>query len=190
MKFFSLSILVFLFLFPAAGAATSRAAESMQKKLDRIESNGEKSHPDETPTVLTEQEINEYFASDLVELPAGVKSVHATGADGALTATARIDFDQLKAGGRSSNPMLLIFSGIHDVQINAHAHAANHAGFVHVDSVQLDGVEIPEFVLRLFVEKYLQPKYPYVGIDSQFALPDKIDSGRITAHELRIVQRP
>ncbi len=32
------------------------------------------------------------------------------------------------------------------------------------------------FVLELFVEKYLKPKYPDIGIDSRFALPARVDS--------------
>jgi hypothetical protein len=85
--------------------------------------------------------------------------------------------------------MLLIFTGMHDVQVNVHAHGQNHQGYVHVDSVFLDGVEIPEFVLQLFVQKYLQPQYPDVGIDSRFALPDKIDSAKIGKHILSVIQK-
>ena len=47
---------------------------------------------------------------------------------------------------------------------------------VHVDSVSLDGVEVPQFVLELFVEKYLKPKYPNIGMDSRFALPARVDA--------------
>jgi hypothetical protein len=189
MKFFYFIFLALLFLVPLQSPAASNAAESMRKKLDHIEKNGAGPHPDETPTSFTEDEINGYFASDLVQLPEGVQSVHVTGEDGAITGTAQIDFDQIKSGNRSSNPMLLIFSGTHDVQVNAHAHGQNHQGHVHVDSVFLDGVEIPEFVLQLFVQKYLQPKYPNIGIDSQFPLPDKVDSAKIGKHVLSVIQK-
>jgi hypothetical protein len=189
MKSFYFAVLSLTLLIPLQSPAASKAAESMQKKLDFIEKNGAASHPNETPTVFTEDEVNGYLGSELVTLPAGVQSVHVSGEDGAVSGTAHIDFDQIKSGRHSSNPMLLIFSGTHDVQVNVHAHGQNHQGHVHVDSVLLDGVEIPEFILQLFIEKYLQPKYPDIGIDSQFALPDKIDSAKIGEHVLTVIQK-
>ena len=62
-------------------------------------------------------------------------------------------------------------------------------GIIHVDSVILDGAEIPHFLLELFVEKYLKPKYPDVGLDARVALPDKIDTATIGKHILTVVQK-
>ena len=58
-----------------------------------------------------------------------------------------------------------------------------------MDSVSLDGVEVPQFVLRLFVEKYITSRYPNVGIDSQFKLPDRIDSALVGPHQVTLVQK-
>ena len=168
---------------------SSPAVSSMERKLQRIESNGALAHPDQTPTEFTEQEINAYFASGAIKLPAGVQSVNFQGQPEVITATSRVDFDQLKAGRRSSNPLLSMFSGIHDVVVSAHVRGAGGRGYVNVDSVSLDGVEIPRFVLEIFVEKYLQPKYPGVGLDSQFALPDRIDTAKVGLHKLTITQK-
>jgi hypothetical protein len=187
MKFLCVLFAIALQILPLR--ASSGDAASMQKKLQYIQSNGASSHPSQSPTEFTEQEINSYLASDLVALPAGIQSLHVSGESGALTATARIDFDQVKIGRHSSNPLLLMFNGTHDVQVAAHAHGAGHQGFVHVDSVQLDGVEIPDIVLQLFVEKYLQPKYPNIGIDSRFPLPDRIDTATIGTHKLILTQK-
>ena len=66
-----------------------------------------------------------------------------------------MDFDRVREGTHSSNPLLSMFSGVHEVVVVAHAHGAGGQGYVHVDSVALDGVEIPQFVLELFVEKFL-----------------------------------
>jgi hypothetical protein len=106
-----------------------------------------------------------------------------------VTGTARVDFDQLKAGRRSSNPLLSVFTGIHEVVVVAHAQGAGGQGFVNVDSVSLDGVDIPRFVLQMFAEKYLQPKYPNVGLDSRFALPNRIDTARVGVHTLTVTQK-
>jgi len=169
--------------------ATSPGVAAMQKKLDHIHANGQLAHPDTAPTEFSEDEVNAYMASGQVQLPAGVKSVKFRGVRGVITAYSRVDFDQLKAGRGSGNPLLSIFSGIHDIQVDAHAYGQNGRGFVQVDSVSLDGVEIPRFVLQLFVQKYLQPKYPEIGMESQFALPDRVDSATVGQHKLTVAQK-
>src|SRR5882724_11314254 len=168
---------------------SSSSVSRMERKLQRIESNGALAHPDQTPTEFTEQEINAYFASGAIKLPAGVQSVNFQGQPEVVTATSRVDFDQLRAGRRSSNPLLSMFTGIHDVVVAAHVRGAGGQGYVNVDTVSLDGVEIPRFALQMFVEKYLQPKYPGVGLDSKFALPDRIDTAKVGLHKLTITQK-
>ena len=170
-------------------SSNSGAVASMERKLQHVEGNGALAHPDQTPTEFTEQEINAYFAAGKIELPAGVRSVTFQGRPGVVTASARVDFDQLKAGRNSYNPLLSVFSGVHDVVVMADAYGAKGQAMVHVDSVSLDGVEIPRFVLQLFVEKYLQPKYPNVGLDSRFELPDRIDTAAVGLHRLTVTQK-
>lgn len=164
-------------------------AINMEKKLQHIEANGVRAHPDSTPTDLSEQEINAYFASGGIKLPDGVQSVRFTGMDGAITAVARVDFEKIRASTRSSNPLLSVFSGVNDVEVQAHAQGSGGKGVVHVHSVSLNDVEIPRFVLELFVEKYLRPKHPEIGLDSRFDLPAKIDSATIAKHSLRLIQK-
>ena len=168
-----------------SGAAVS----SIERKLQHIQSNGALAHPDQAPTEFTEQEINAYFASGAIKLPAGVQSVNFQGQPEVVIATTRVDFDQIKAGRHSSNPLLSMFSGIHDVVVSAHVYGAGGQGYVNVDSVSLDGVEIPRFALEMFVEKYLQPKYPGVGLDSKFTLPDRIDTAKVGLNKLTITQK-
>jgi hypothetical protein len=100
-----------------------------------------------------------------------------------------VDFDRVREGAHSTNPLLSIFSGVHEVLVATHARGAGGQGYVHVDSVSLDGIEVPNFVLELFVEKYLQPKYPQIGIDSRFALPDRIDTATVRQHEITLTQK-
>jgi len=47
----------------AQQSADHRLAASMQRKLDHIKENGERRSPDPSPTVMTEDEINDYFVS-------------------------------------------------------------------------------------------------------------------------------
>jgi len=173
----------------AKGHSNDPAAATMDQKLRHIESNGQSGRPDQTPTVITEQEANAYLASDDVILPDGVRSVKLVAQPGVITGTAQIDFDRIREGSHSSNPLLGIFTGVHEVIVVAHAHGAARQGYVHVDSVSLDGVEVPRFVLQLFVEKYLQPKYPELGIDSRFPLPDRVDTATVGEHKLTVLQK-
>lgn len=173
----------------AANNKTSPELASVNQKIAHLEANGRAAHPNPAPTVLTEAEINAYLASDQVQFPAGVKSVHLTGSQGTISGTAKVDFDQVRAGIHSSNPLLSIFSGLHNVDVDAHAYGRGGQGYVHVDSVSLDGVEVPNFVLELFIEKYITPRNPNIGIDSRFKLPDRIDSAVVGNHRVTLVQK-
>ena len=167
----------------------SRELKSTETKLDHLESNAAQSQPDPTPIEFTEGEINAYVASENVTLPAGVQSVIFEVQPGVVIGHAKVDFDQLKAGKNSYNPLLSVFSGLHDVVVTTHAHGVHGQGFVHVDSVSLDGVEVPQFALEMFVDKYLKSKYPYLGIDTRFVLPERVDSAAAGLHKVTLTQK-
>ena len=173
--------------------ATSRAADplasSMQAKLNYIEQNGRKTTPDQRPTVLTEDEINDYVASGRVQLPKGVNKVRLQGTSGEVTAFLTVDFDKIREGQESSNPLMGLFSGVHDVTVNANAAGSGGQGRVHVNTVSLDGTEIPHMALQFFVDKYITSKYPNIGMDSKFQLPDKIDTATVGYHKLTVTQK-
>ncbi len=177
-----------------AGAGTQsssehRLAASLQKKLDYIHENGQSRRPNPAPTVMTEDEINDYFAAGNMKVPPGVKKITLEGKSGIIWALAVIDFDEIRAGQHSSNPLLAMFSGRHNVNIEADAAGVSGKGKVHVRSVSIDGINVPNIALAFFVEKYLTPKYPNVGIDSEFELTDRIDGAVIGYHKLTVTQR-
>ena len=184
---------IFLLFSAAALFAQARPnpslVPSMERKLQHIEQNGALAHPDQRPTILLEDEVNAYFAAGRVKLPKGVQSLVLHGTPGVINGDSRIDFDQLKQGRNSSNPLLSIFSGVHDVEVIANARGAGGVGYVQIQSVSLDGVEVPHMVLQLFVDKYLKPKYPNLGMDSRFALPSKIDIAIVGSHQLTVTQK-
>ena len=186
--FLGAALLVGFSLCWSGPTSDSPAAASAQRKVDHIKANGALAKPDPSPTVFSEQEINAYIASGKVKLPEGVQSVHLVGLNGVVTGTARVNFDKVRSG-RSSNPLISMFSGMHDVEVEAHAHGSGGTGVIHVDSVALDGVEVPDFLLELFIQKYVRPKYPEIGTDTKVALPDKIDSATIGKHILTVIQK-
>lgn len=169
--------------------SSHRLAESLQRKLDHIRDNAQLAHPDPTPTILTEDEVNDYLASGKVQLPQGVKKVTLQGHSGMVEATVNVDFDEIRGGQRSSNPLLSIFSGRHLVQVEGDASGSGGQGKVHVRDVAIDGIDVPRMALEYFVEKYITPKYPNVGLDSEFQLPNKIDTATVGYHKLTVTQR-
>ena len=178
-----------MFAIAAAPAKNSPDAAALQRKLDHIDANSNRTHPDPTPTVFAEHEVNAYLASGNVDLPTGVESVKLHFEPGVISGTSHVDFDKALAEARSANPLLSIFSGAHEVSVTTHAEGATRQGHVHVDSVSLDGITVPNFILQLFIEKYLQPKYPQIGLDSRFALPDRIDSAKVENQKVTLVQK-
>jgi hypothetical protein len=164
-------------------------AATMQRKLDYIEANGRRPQPNHNGTDMTEQEINSYINSGAVKLPAGVSNVHMVGTDGAVTGTAHVDFDKIKEGRSSSNPLLSVFSGVHEVEVRAHGMGTNGRANVDVDSVSIDGVGVPRLALSFFIDHYLKPKYPGVGMHSTFQMPDRIDTAIVGDHVLTVLQK-
>jgi hypothetical protein len=170
-------------------SGSHRLADSAEAKFTHVQQNGEKSRPDPAPTLFSEEEINAYLASGRVELPQGVKKVRLQGLSGQVTAFLTVDFDQIKQNQRSSNMLLSLFSGTHDVTVETDAAGSGGEGKVHVRTVSLDGTEVPRMALEFFAEKYITPKYPNVGLDSQFKLPNRIDTATVGYHKISIVQK-
>jgi len=182
------ALLVVMGIAHAAGAPPDLAA-SAERKFRYLDQNAQREHPDPRPIELTEAEVNAYLASGKVRLPAGVESLRLAGTPGVIAAHCRIDFDRVRAGRPSSSPLLQLFSGVHEVEVEAQAAGSNHQGRVHVNSLAIDGIEVPRFLLQLFVERFVTPRYPGVGLDSTFTLPDKIDKATVGQHELTVVQK-
>ena len=172
-----------------AVAAANPAVQSMERKLEHIESNAQTPAPDSRPTVMTEDEVNAYVNSGAVQLPRGVQRVHIEGQPGVVTSHMRVDFDQITQGSRSMNPLLALFSGVHEVKVTAHAHGERGVGYVHADRVVIDGVEVPQVALQFFIDRYIKPKHPEIGIDSRFQMPDRIDTAVVGQHQLTVVQK-
>lgn len=189
MRVFSIIAALLVMIASRQSASEHRLADSLERKLDYIEANARLSHPNPAPTVMTEEEINDYVASGRVKLPQGVKKVRFAGQSGILTAVATIDFDEISAGQRSSNPLLSIFNGTHTVLVEANAAGSGGAAKVDIRSVSIDGINVPRIALEFFLNKYITPKYPNVGMESTFKLPDRIDTAVIGYHKLTLVQR-
>lgn len=140
-------------------------------------------------TVLSDAEINAYFAEGGVKWPDGVSDVKIDDQPAVVNGSGQVDFDQVTAKNRSNNPMLALFSGVHTVRVTAQVAGIKGRASVKVQSVSLDGLEIPRAALEFFVQKYLQPKYPEADLDTVFGMPDRIDSAIVGDHQITFTQR-
>ncbi|HYG98910.1 MAG TPA: hypothetical protein VD837_07250 [Terriglobales bacterium] len=173
----------------SAQAFDRAAADSAHRKFQKIQANAQKSAPDQRPTTFTEREINAYIASPHVRLPRGVQRVRFTGNSGVITTDATVNFDQVTEGARSNNPLLALFSGTHQVQVVSHASASGGQAQIQIDKVLINGVQVPRMALEFFINKYIKPKYPELGLDSRINLPERIDTATVGNHVLAVTQK-
>jgi hypothetical protein len=189
-----LVVLALVVLAPAAGKPIFKndraAAVSFQKKVDFIKANAAKPQPSQTPTVFSQEEINAYFSERRLKIPDGVQKVTFDLRPEEVTAFTRVDFERLRQSRPSMNPLLAIFDGVHDCQVIAHAESAEAGRVrVRVESVVIDGVNVPRMALQMFVNHYVKPKYPNVDLDAEYKLPTRIDAATIKTQQGVIVQK-
>jgi hypothetical protein len=168
----------------------SEAYASAARKIAWLADNGRAQHPSTEPTVLTAPEWNAYINEGGVKLPDGVSNVRLSSQPAVIHGDAEVDFDRLTANRTRNNPLLALFTGKHHVTCTAQAAAVNGVGTVRVQSIAFDGTEVPVFLLELFSDRYLRPKYGNaIGMDSTFRLHNRIDTAILGTNQLTITQR-
>ena len=165
------------------------AFRSAQQKINYISTNADRQPPVRKPTAITTEEFAAWLNGGGVALPPGVSDVKFSSVPAVITANARVDFDKLTAGAKSANPLLSIFSGVHDVEMTAQASGAQGMGSVRVESMSIDGMKVPRIAMQYAVDKYLKPKYPNVGLDSKFQLPARIDVAVVGDNVVTLTQK-
>jgi len=58
-----------------------------------------------------------------------------------------------------------------------------------VQTLTIDGVQVPRMAMELFVDHYLKPKYPNVGLDTRFRMPSRVDTAIVGRDEVTLTQR-
>lgn len=174
---------------PARLQTSAPPVGGIAQKLAYITANAKQQTPDPRPTELLQEEINGYFAAGSLKLPDGVQDLRTELHAQQVIGTAHVDFDRVRAGKHDLNPLLSIFSGVHDVRAEAYADGEQGTATVRIQSASLDGVNIPKFVLQMFIERYVQPKYPNIGIETRFHLPARIDQAIVGENKVVVTQR-
>ena len=162
---------------------------SIQQKLAWLKQNGAKAHPDPKPVELTEPEVNAYFNEGGVKMPKGVSHLRLSSQGSLIDGHAQVNFEEIMQGRGSNNPLYSLFNGTHDVHAKAEGSGVNGVGSIKVQSVDFDGITIPQFALEWFVQHYLAPKYPNVGMTSTFKLPLRIQTATVETGKVRLLQR-
>jgi hypothetical protein len=162
---------------------------SIQQKLVYLKLNAAKTHPDPKPVELTEAEVNAYFNEGGVKLPKGVSQTHLTSRPGIIDGHAHVDFEPIMQGRNPNNPLYNLFSGSHDIHVVAEAAGVNGIATIKTQTVELDNVAVPEWALEFFVQRYLTPRYPNVGMTSTFKMPLRIQTARIETGKVVLEQR-
>jgi hypothetical protein len=172
-------------------SSPAAAADSFQQKVEHIQANAEQPEPDPRATNFSQEEINAYFAERrLPKMPEGVKSVRFELAPDNVTAYTTVDFDELRRERRSNNPLLALFTGQHDVVVLARTQATAPGRIrVIVENVEIDGLSVPKMAVELFIDRFVRPKYPNVGLDNEYNLPARISTAQIKPELGVIVQK-
>ena len=172
-----------------AAARFSPAAQRFQNKLDFLDRNARARQIQTRATQINADEVNAWFREGGYKLPHGVEKVIFHSQTDTIEATATVDFDAVKEGKHNLNPLLSVFSGVHEVQVVAQASADSGRGHVNIQSVSIDEVSVPHIALEMFVSKYLKPKYPNVGLENEFQMPDRIDTATIANDSALLTQK-
>lgn len=173
----------------ATEAMYQGAAASAERKIAQLQRNAQASKAPAQPVTFTESELNAYVESGALELPEGVERVRFSGRDTVVTTVATVDFDKITAGRQDMSPFMVLFSGTHEVEVVATAVGIGGTGRVHIKSVKLDGITVPRAALNFFVDRYVKPKHPELGLDSTFGLPARIDSAVVGNRVLTVRQK-
>jgi hypothetical protein len=187
-RFFVSMLLLATFALFAQAARHTPAYTSMEKKIALLEAGP--TAPSQTVT-MTQDELNSFFAEGGVQVPKGLSNIKFDLRPGIVHATSEVDFDQLSEGhGGGGNPLFsALFSGTHDVDAEAQASGTGGQGTVTIQSVKLDGGQVPKSALEYLIQHYVKPKYPQAGMTSTFELPVQIDSATVQQGQVELVQK-
>jgi hypothetical protein len=172
----------------AALLAESRAVSLVAtQKLERISS--EKLKPGETVT-LSENELNSYIQYDYAEeIPEGIRNLHVTVLKDHGVAEALVDLEKLAAV--KSSPIAAmsakLFRGERKLRASCRFVSADGKGKVEVDSVELDGQVLPDFLVDYLIASTVQPHLPDFEVGKPFPLANNLRQIRLEPANVAVV---
>jgi hypothetical protein len=166
------------------------AAQSLESKI-RVLSEPESAGPNSfQPIVVTENEVNAYLKYHGPGfLPAGVRDPAVRITPDRVFGSADVDFGEFsRTAGNPADwgPKVLaaMFKGSQRVAVSGRMVAQNGQANVKIETVVVGTTTVPDWLVDLLLEKYLQPRYKF-DLSKPIALPDhvvrvKLDNGEAT----------
>jgi hypothetical protein len=180
----------FLSVGPKAGDLSPAAAQQASQKLTELTSSAGNSSL--RSWELSEKEIDSYLYYQVSPLyPKGLTGVRIQILDNAITAKAKVNFDELQAGFSSGRVSVVssLFKGEHQLELAGRLNAQSGTGSYEILSLRLDNNEIPKPLVDLMVKKWLLPRYPVAAPNREFALPYGVEKIQCTPGKLIIHRR-
>jgi len=140
---------------------------------------------------FTEQEVNSWLALDLSgSYPDGVSDVSVQLQRNNAVVLAKVDFDRLKLSVPNLLPDLMqyLFTGVHDVRVEGTISGQAGRAEYNIESVTLDEVPLPSFMVEMILERVLRRRFPGKNIESPFTLPFAIDRLSILPGRIEVLR--
>jgi hypothetical protein len=174
---------------PMTGELSPAAAQEASQKLTELTSVAGNSSL--RSWEFSEKEIDSYLHYQVSSLyPKGLDGVRVQILDNAITAKAKVNFDDLQSVLSSGRVSVVssLFKGEHQLELAGRLNAQRGTGSYEILSLRLDNNEIPKPLVDLMIKKWLLPHYPVAAPNREFALPYGIEKVQCTTGKL-IVQR-
>ena len=164
---------------------SAKAAKSLQQKIDDIKK--ARDIPDRAPGAsrveLSEVELESYVLFELKDqIPAQIDSFDVQLEPGTAGAQTQLTF----ASDATGNPLIdAVVGGTHDLFIKGRLQGSAGRGKFDLEEVRVDGIPVPNILIKALIDKYVKPKYPEVDLSEPFDLPwgieeIAIDQGKAT----------
>lgn len=102
-----------------------------------------------------------------------------------------MDFDKVKEALTTPlDPVLsYLLQGVHTIGVEGTLSGSEGVGQFYLETVTLDGVTLPRFVVDLLIQRFVKSRYPSVAIDRPFSLPFSIEEVEVKTGEVELVGR-
>lgn len=170
--------------------AASPLAAGVNRKLDLIESGRAKPG---SVMRFTQAELNAWVRVKApTVVPQGFRQPRLVLGNGEATASARVDFLKLRdASGLATNWLVAkLIQGEKPVTVRATIRSARGRATVHLESVEIGGLDVSGATLDFLVRNFFLPLYPDAKIDEPFELADGVERIEVTPAAALVYIRP
>jgi hypothetical protein len=161
------------------GKISPEAARALEEKIELLSASDPDGSTGSQPIVITDLEANSYLKYHGREfLPPGVYDPEVHIHPDRVSGTAEVDFNQLnqtapKTDDWGASLLAMILKGRERVSAKGKLDTANGQGKLTIEDVQLGTSEIPDWLVSVLLENYVQKRYN-VDLTKPLTLPDHV----------------